>query len=231
MFTAGHFIDVLGEEMITEVEMKRELFGVEIRQKSKSEFLSATQLVKAGNKWRVANNMTPFNLSQWMGTRATQDFISELEERHGKAYIKGRGRNSQTWFHPYLFIDLALAISPTLKIEVYGWLFDHLLKNRNDSGDSYKKMCGVLVVRHRNQRTFQDMIQKLALKIQRYCGVRDWQLATEEQLAMRNKIHEDIALLADVMNNNDEAIRIVFEKMNKKILEKASQKGQLNLLG
>lgn len=216
--------------MKTEVEMKRELFGVEIWQKSKSEFLSATQLVKAGNKWRIANNMTPFNLPQWMGTKSTKDFIAEIERRYGKAYIKGRGRNSQTWFHPYLFIDLALAISPTLKIEVYGWLFDHLLKNRNDSGDSYKAMCGVLYVRHGNKRTFPDYIKKLALKIQRYCGVSDWQRATEEKLAMRNRIHEDIALLADVMNNNDAAVRIVFEKMNERILAKSSEGGQLSLL-
>jgi len=199
--------------MKTEVEMRRELFGVEIRQKSKSEFLSATQLVKAGNKWRIANDMTPFNLSQWMGARATKDFIAELEQRHGRAYIKGKGRNSQTWFHPYLFIDLALAISPTLKIEVYGWLFDHLLKNRNDSGDSYKRMCGALYVRHGNKRTFPDLVKKIALRIQRHCGVNDWQSATEEQLSKRNRLHEDIALLADAMNNNNEAVRIVFERM------------------
>lgn len=209
--------------MITEVEMRRELFGVEILQKSKSEFLSATQLVRAGNKWRREHDMTPFNLSQWMATRTTKDFISELEGRYGKVYTKGRGRNSQTWFHPFLFIDVALAISPTLKIEVYSWLFDHLLKNRNDSGDSYKLMCGALYVRHKNQRSFQDLIKGLALRIQRYCGVQDWQRATEEQLAKRNRIHEDIALLADVMNNNDEAIRIVFERMNQQILAEVEE--------
>jgi hypothetical protein len=31
-----------------------------------------------------------------------------------------------------------------LKIEVYSWLFDKLIKYRNNSGDSYKKMAGAL---------------------------------------------------------------------------------------
>jgi len=217
--------------MITEVEMQREIFGARIAQKSKSEFFSATDLVKAGNKWRRANGKPDFNFSAWLRSKQTQEFMAELDARFGKSLIKGRGRGNHTWVHPLLFIDIALAISPKLKIEVYEWLFDQLIRYRNDSGDSYKCMCGSLYVRCKNPRKFQDMIKKLAFRIKKYCGVRDWQRATEDQLAMRNKIHEDIALLADVMNNNDEAIRIVFEKMNERILAKTKKPGQLSLLG
>lgn len=215
--------------MKTEVLMQRELFGSKIRQRSKSEFFSATDLVKAGNQWRKAHNKGLINLASWMNNKQTIEFIEELDRKFGKAVIKGRGRGAHTWVHPLLFIDLALAISPQLKIEVYEWLFDHLIRHRNDSGDSYKAMCGALYVRHGNKRTFQDMVKKLALRIQRYCGVKDWQTATEEQLTKRNKIHEDIALLADVMNNNNEAIRIVFERLNTEIRAHA-ENGQ-SLLG
>ena len=52
--------------MKTEVIMQRELFGHTIQQKSKSEFFSVTDLVKAGNKWRMANNIKPFNFNQWI---------------------------------------------------------------------------------------------------------------------------------------------------------------------
>ena len=37
--------------MNTEVIMKREIFGCEIRQKSKNSFFCASDLVNAGNKW------------------------------------------------------------------------------------------------------------------------------------------------------------------------------------
>ena len=124
--------------MKTEVIMRRELFGMEVRQKSKSEFFSATDLVRAGNHWRAVNNKPFFNLTAWLKTKSTSEFIAELEKEYGSAISKG----SKTWVHPFLFIDLALAISPKLKIEAYTWLYDQLLSNRNDSGDSYKKCVG-----------------------------------------------------------------------------------------
>jgi hypothetical protein len=203
--------------------MKRELFGSEVSQRSKSEFFSATDLVRAGNRWRRNHDKPAFNFTAWLKTKQTQEFMDELDLKYGKSLIKGRGKGHHTWVHPLLFIDLALAISPQLKIEVYEWLFDYLIQHRNESGDSYKSMCGVLYVRHQNQRTFQVMIKKLALRIQRYCGVSDWQQASEAQLKRRNKIHEEIALLADVMNNNDEAIRIVFGRLDEQIRSNAEE--------
>lgn len=205
--------------METEVVMQRELFGGLIAQKSKSEFFSATDLVKAGNRWRMSQGMMPFNLAQWLKTKSTREFITELENKFGKAYIASRGRGGNTWVHPLLFIDIALAISPKLKIEVYGWLFDHLLRYRNESGDSYKLMCGAFWIRHGNKRTFSDYIQGVALRIKECCGVEDWEAATVEQLEKRNEIHKNIALLADVMNNNDEAVRIAIEKMAHSIVD------------
>jgi len=202
--------------MKTEVSMERRLFGCPISQKSKSEFFSATELVKAGNKWRRENNLSDFNLSQWLKKQTTKEFIAELDEKYSKSsIIKSRGRNSQTWTHPLLFIDIALAISPTLKIEVYEWLFDQLIKNRNKSGDSYKNMCGALYVRHGHKRTFPNYISKVAKEIKAGCKVEnDWQKATEEQLQLRDKIHYDITLLAGVLNNNDEAVRLGFVQNN-----------------
>jgi hypothetical protein len=44
------------------------------------------------------------------------------------------------------------------------------------------------------------------------CNVTDWNTATEEQLKLRSKLHNDIGLLADVLNNNDEAVRLAILK-------------------
>ena len=102
-----------------------------------------------------------------------------------------------------------------LKIEVYEWLFDNLLMYRNDSGDSFKKMCGALLIRA-NKTDFVSNIQKLCKLIQVECGVSDWNNATQEQLRLRDRIHENIALLADVLNNNKEAIRLgIYKAKNK----------------
>lgn len=190
--------------MKTEVIMKRELFGIEVNQKSKSEFFSATDLVKAGNKWRIGHDMPPFNFSMWLKSKSTVEFIAELKEEYGNAIFRGK----KTWVHPFLFIDLALAISPKLKIEAYKWIFDQLLANRNASGNSYKQMCGSLYAHHGNKREFHKFVSVIAKRIKEKCEVNDWQNANEAQLKKRDQIHHDISLLANAMNNNNEAVRL-----------------------
>lgn len=197
--------------MNTEVTMKRELFGCEIGQKSKSAFFSATDLVKAGNKWRMERGLSPFDMTQWLRTQSTKDFVSELEAKYGTVKISGRGRGIHTWVHPLLFIDMALAINPKLKIEVYEWLYDHLLKYRNDSGDSYKKMSGAVYLAITNKSAFQSYIKGIADIIRNSCMVVDWQTADEKTLALRDRMHENIALLCDILPV-DEAVRIGIEK-------------------
>jgi len=195
--------------MKTEVNMERELFGMTIRQKSKTEMFSGTDLINAGNKWRRANGLKDFNMAVWLKGNGTTEFIEELENKYKtKAVSKGRGRSGGTWLHPLLFIDMALAISPKLKIETYEWLFDNLIKNRNSSGNSYKLMCGTLYVRHGDKKTFQKYVSDVARSIKLKCKVNNWNDATEAQLEKRDSIHKDIAWLADSMANNKEAVRM-----------------------
>jgi hypothetical protein len=198
--------------MKTEVQMKRELFGIEISQKSKSEMFSATDLVKAGTKWRLANNLSEFNMTAYFDKKSTKEFMNELSVKYGEILIKGRGRNSQTWVHPLLFIDMALEISPKLKIEVYEWLFDNLIKYRNDSGDSYKEMAAAIWQRCSNVREFPKIISNIALTVKDCCNVRDWEHASEYQLIKRDKIHNAIKLLTRVLQNLDQIIRIAIEE-------------------
>ena len=199
--------------MKTEVVMKRDFFLGQISQKSKSEFFSATDLVREGNKWRKERKMSLFNLSGYLSQKGTIEFMESLEEKTmQKVIIKGRGRGKHTWVHPFLFIDIALAISPKLKIEVYEWLSDKLLAYRNDSGDSFKKMAGALYFLTGNKKAFTSHIKILSNDIRLFCGVQDWQTASEDQLKTRDKIQETIALLCDVLQNPDDAIRIAFEK-------------------
>lgn len=194
--------------MKTQVIMKRELFGVEISQQSKTEFFSATELISAGNKWRIANGYSAFNLSQYLKSSSFIEFKTELEKKYGNVMSVGRGRNGQTWVHPLLFIDIALAINSKLKIEVYEWLFDNLIKFRNDSGDSYKQMSAAIYLRYTNKRDFHNYIQKVANYIKAELKVDDWQKATDEQLKKRDTIHNSIRLLCNVLNNTNQAVRL-----------------------
>lgn len=194
--------------MKTQVIMKRELFGAEISQQSKSEFFSSTDLVRIGNKWRIANGLKDFNISAFLNNKKTNEFVTELESKYGKVIIKGRGKGKHTWVHPLLFIDIALAINPKLKVEVYEWLFDNLIKYRNDSGDSYREMSASLWSRYDNKRAFPKFISETASNIRSVIGVKDWETATQEQLAIRDKIHHSIKVLCNVLNNAEQSVRL-----------------------
>ena len=198
--------------METTVLMVRNLLGSSIRQNSQTGMLCVNDLVTAANKFRIMNDLPQFNLSSWLSTMSTKEFISSLESQFGKVIETKRGNKGTTFYHPFLFIDLALAIDPKLKVEVYSWLYDELLKYRNFSGDSYKKMCGAIWERTQSKSTFPRDISKLADLIRIECDVKDWQNATEEQLRLRDRIHENISLLVEVMNNINQAIRLGIQK-------------------
>jgi len=199
--------------MKTQVVMRRELFGSKIEQQSKTGFFNANQLVHAGNKFRIMNNLPMFRLQDWLNLPSTKEFIRELENNLGeKVKSATRGRKASTWIHPYLFIDLALYISPKLKIEVYSWLYDELLKHRNLSGESYKKMTGALWENTKDKTNFHKLIKQIANTIKNDCNVKDWETATEKQLKLRDRIHENIALLCDVLKDNNQATQIGISK-------------------
>jgi len=203
--------------METSVIMKRELFGSEISQNSKNEFLSATDLIKAGNKYRIINSMQPIDLNDWLNQKSTKEFINELEKEFGLVKITARGRGHHTWIHPYLFIDLALSLNPKFKVSVYGWLYDNLLKYRNSSGDSYKKMSGAVLLTLSNKSKFKETIMQIANKIKQICGVEDWQKSSENQLKLRNKIHEYIFMLSDIIRDMDTLVDTAIDKAIKEI--------------
>jgi hypothetical protein len=202
--------------MKTEVIMKREIFGNEISQSSKTGFFNATELKHAGDKWRIANGLPQFNLAAYLNSKSTKEFVEELEKKYSANILTtSRGRSSATWVHPLLFIDIALAISPKLKIEVYEWIFDNLIKFRNDSGDSYRDACGALYTRCTNLREFPDFIQKTANRIKAELGVKDWQTATELQLKQRDKCHVAIKLYSNVLTNINQIVTLALDEAKK----------------
>jgi hypothetical protein len=91
-------------------------------------------------------------------------------------------------------------------------MFDNLIKYRNDSGLSYNKMCGSLYKKYSAKSVFYKYIENVADKIRLACNVKDWETATEQQLKLRDKIHDNIALLSDVLANVDDAVKIGISK-------------------
>lgn len=203
--------------MKTTVLMRREFFGSEINQRSDNGFFSATDLIRVGNQWRMQNGLPLFSASTYFQYKGTKEFIKKLKESEPIVKIDSRGKGSHTWVHPFLFVDMALNISPDLKVMVYSWIYDELIKYRNDSGDSYKKMAGAVYLNISNKSLFKETIVEYANRIKKECDVDDWQQASAEQLALRDKIQEYVSIFSDVINNNDLLIDIAVKKAKKEM--------------
>lgn len=215
--------------MKTEVIMKRESLGEIISQKSKSGFFSATDLVRTGNKYRVVNGLDPTSLNTYFNSSSSKEFMKELEKKYGKIKTSGRGRKPSdkskedktiTWVHPLLFLDIALWIDPKMKVEVYEWLMDNLLKFRNESGTSYKKMVGALFSVSKDKSNFSKNIKLVAKYIKLECDVKDWNEASEYQLELRDKMHEYVAFTCDMVKDGKMALEIGVKKAKQVMKEK-----------
>ena len=194
--------------MKTEVLVERKFLNGTVKQSNKNGFFCVNDLLLYGNQWRIMNGMKPFDYNSWYNSTATKEFLKEMESNFGQVIVSKKGKTGNRFVHPFVFIDIALAISPELKIEVYSWIYDELIKYRNDSGDSYKKMCGALFLNCKSKSKFSEGIRKTALMIQEAVGIDDWQKANETQLKLRDRIHENISLLVDIFRDNNQAIRI-----------------------
>lgn len=195
--------------MKTNVLMKRPFMGNRtISQRSDNEFLSLTDLERAGNKQRAIEGLPVFRTQEYLRTKQTKEFIKELESRYNIVKMSTRGRSAHVWAHPLLFIDMALSMSPKMKVEAYDWMKDNLIKHRNDSGDSYKNMCGAIITRLSNKSNFRQYVKKVAIIIRIACKVKSWETATEGQLRLRDRIQDVITLYTKVLTNPNDCIRL-----------------------
>lgn len=197
--------------MITEKVLTRPLMGGIVRQKSKSEMFSASDLLKVGNRHRAINSKGALNFYTWVKSKRNVEFIDELKVSFPDATIIQK-RKGDIWMHPYLFISLAMDIDPKFKVQAISWLYDYLIKYRNASGDSYKLMSGSIMGSIKNKKNAVDLVKNTARRIKAECEVTDWDTATADQLELRNDMHKNISWMTDIVENVDKAIEIGISK-------------------
>lgn len=176
--------------------MLRELNGTQIKQRTKDNFISMTDLLKAGNNARREDGNPAKELRDYFTMQQTDEFIEALKaaERITEVKTATRGRNGDTWAHPMVALDFALWMSPRLKVDVYRWVLDNLMRLRVGSADSFKEMNKAIDDRFNVGSKFW-YYTNTADAIRQTVGVEDWATATEEQLARRDRIQSNVVLL------------------------------------
>lgn len=207
--------------MKKEVIMKREFFGEFIQQKTHCEMFSANDIVTVGNKLRYKNGLSNKVLSAYFETQETKDLITQIKWEFNlqDTQVKNvkRGRNGETWVHPLVFIDLAMWLSPELKVKVLTWVMDGLTQLRDNSGNSFKAMNSALQVKYPTQFESPINFIRVANAIAKSCGVYEtgsdkWQYATKEQLELRDRIQNLITIYCDVIDDLETCVNKAIQK-------------------
>lgn len=139
--------------MKTNVNIIRKLNEFDVIQRTKDSMFDATSLL---NQWNKQSGQKKV-IGHYFENDSTKEFIKALEfdlESNSRnsdvliegnsPYLKTRGKNGGTWMHPYLFIDFAMWLNPSFKLQVIKFVYDELIQHRKLSGTFYNKLCSLL---------------------------------------------------------------------------------------
>jgi hypothetical protein len=148
----------------------RELFGVTIKQETKSGFLSVTALQKAYETARWEFGWTDRRIETIMQTQDFKERTYYLLENQGiiktgfNAFIErinemgiakllkslnvykttGARHTKEVMCNPYIWVLLAMELNPMIYAKVVVWLADTLIFDRLEAGSEWKPIAGWL---------------------------------------------------------------------------------------
>ncbi len=150
--------------MKTNQVMIRKMGDFDVSQRTKDGMFNATALLK---QWNAQDGVAQRKLDNYFASAKTTEFIDTIIEREKlntpkMVYLKTRGNNGGTWMHPLLFIDFAMWINPSFKYDVLKFVYDQMIKYRNDSGDAYKLLSSAVgsIVPKNDMRKYMQIIAK-----------------------------------------------------------------------
>jgi hypothetical protein len=136
--------------MKTNQNLIRKMGEFEVTQRTEDGMFNATELLK---QWNSTSGQQK-QIVHYFDNSSTHEFIEalkvdEIQKRKSvdgilsAIYEKKRGglAKGSTWMSPLLFIDFAMWLNPSFKVQVLKFVYDELIKHRNEAGDAYREMC------------------------------------------------------------------------------------------
>ena len=229
--------------METNVVLKskdRELFGVTIKQETKTGFLSVSELQKAYEVARWQYGWSDKRISDIMQTDAFKErvfyllqkqgfiktgflaFIEMVEKEGISKVLKGLGaykttgarENKATYANPYVWILLAMELNPMIYAVVVTWLTDSLIFDRIEAGDEFRPMNNAIkgIVPNPNYSKYSIAINERVFG-KHFTGMRN--LASAQELRKITKIEQFISQGINMgMIRTDEQIMYAIAKFS-----------------
>lgn len=187
------------------VIMNRKIGNFDFSQRTKDGYFETNVLISQWNSIKINSRR---RLDDFLKSKTTLDFIEVLNDdlangeispmayyiKKGKMTSKGRTKD-EVWMHPYLFIDFAMWINPKFKLKVIKFVYDELIKQRNDAGDNYVSLSasGVKL----KDYDFREVAIAMQWIVFNKTGKNLRQTATQEQLEELNDLQSNLSFLID----------------------------------
>lgn len=155
-------------------EKDRNLFGVTIRQETKTMMLNLSDLQDAYTVARIQNRWSDKDVSNiinyeqnieriyylmkeqellpdskttlpWFYEKVKRQGMTKTLKELGAYRTTGRGENKTTYCNPYVWVLVAMELNPQLYAKVVMWLTDRLICNRIEAGNLYKPLGSALM--------------------------------------------------------------------------------------
>jgi hypothetical protein len=200
----------------------RKIFGITIRQETKTGFLNLSDLQEAYLHARVKNGWSDKRIDhiltyndniyriyyilfeQQIINVSLDTFIENVENVGFLKYLKklevykttGARQNKTTWCNSYIWVLVAMELSPAIYGKVVVWLADKLITNRIEAGNFYKDLSRA--ISKFENADYIKMAKALNYKIfgRHETGIRN--LATKEQLEKMFELERYIAKAIDM---------------------------------
>lgn len=213
----------------------RTLYGVVIRQETKTGFMSLTDLQEAYTHARVLNGWKDYRISHVFESESNHERIYYLMKEQGfikagfpefmervqnegitkvlKAFgvykTTGRGENKRVMCNPYIWVLVAMELNPQLYAKVVTWLTDRLILNRIEAGNFYKSLSSAL--RTVNNPDYKAIAIALNKKIfgRHEIGIRN--TASEKELDELARLEDRIAFAIErgYIRDNDAIVSAI----------------------
>lgn len=170
--------------MKTNQEMIRTMGVFQVIQRTSDGYFNASGLLK---QWNDSTGMQK-QMVHYTNASSTNEFIKALIDEEGlkernHVLIQKRGKNGGTYMHPLLFLDFAMWINPSFKIKVLKFVYDEMIRYRNDAGDAYKELSSAVM-----KIVPKDFMSKAMRKI---AEALNWIVFNNHERMMRNKQREE----------------------------------------
>lgn len=157
-------------------------------QRSDDGYFNATELLNYYN----SASLSPKKMEDFKKLKSTKElseYLLSTEFTPKKPIISSL---KGTWMHPYVFIDFAMWLSVEFKVQVLSWVYDGLIKTRNQTGDYYKEMCEALMNQRnvlQKETAFFHYIQEANI-LKELSGISNRNETTESQLVILNLLQK-----------------------------------------